>query len=297
MNAYTKLLDRLSAGEKILIDGATGTEVKRRGVPAVEHAWNAGGAKTHPEIMRQIHTDYIKLGAEIIISNTFATGRAILEDAVWEAEFDLLNRRGVELAVEAREALSADDVVVAAGISHWYWKSEPSLDVLRTNTRDQAIIMHEAGAELIMLEMMSDIEKMKIQIEESQRTGLPVWVGFSCDLDDDGVPQLLYGGSLEEGIKALDGYDIPLISIMHTKTPQIDACLDVMQKQWNGLIGVYAHSGEYVDGQAWIYDGIIHPEDYADAAERWLGRGVNLIGTCCGLGVEHIEVLQKRLFS
>ena len=297
MNRYESLMARMQKGEKILIDGATGTEVSRRGIPAVEHAWNAGGAKTHPDIMLQIHQDYIERGAEIIISNTFATGRAVLQDAGWEAEFDLLNRRGVELAIEARKALAADDVLVAGGISHWWWKTDPSLEILRQNTREQAIIMQEAGAELIMLEMMSDIKKIEIQIEESQATGLPVWVGFSCKVDDEGVPRLSYGETLEAGIKALAGYNIPLISIMHTKTPQIDACLDVVEAHWDRLVGVYAHSGEYVDGQAWVYDGIIHPDDYADAAERWLNRGVSLIGTCCGLGVEHIEVLHKRLFA
>ncbi len=297
MNRYEKLIARMESGEKILIDGATGTEVKRRGVPEVEHAWNAGGAKTHPDIMHQIHADYIKLGAEIVISNTFATGRAILEDAGWEAEFDFLNRRGVELAIEARDELAADDVVVAGGISHWHWKTEKSHQVLRKNTHDQARIMQEAGAELFMLEMMSDIPKMVIQIEETLQTGLPVWVGFSCKDEDAGAPELLYGGTLEQGIQALNGYDIPLISIMHTRTHKVDRCLDVMQANWDGLIGVYAHSGEYEDGKPWIYEGIIHPEDYAKEAERWLGRGVNMIGTCCGLGVEHINALQKRLFS
>ena len=196
------------------------------------------------------------------------------------------------MAVEARGNAGKDDVLVAGGISHWWWKSEPSLETLRSNTRDQAVIMQEAGADLIMLEMMSDIPKMIIQIEESQRTGLPVWVGFSCKEDDDGGIQLLYGGTLADGIKALEGYDIPLISIMHTQEPLIDACLDVAQAHWTGPIGVYAHSGYYIPN-SWTYDGVIHPDDYAASSKRWLARGVSVIGSCCGLGVEHIERLRQ----
>ncbi|MEM9775189.1 MAG: homocysteine S-methyltransferase family protein, partial [Chloroflexota bacterium] len=86
--------------------------------------------------------------------------------------------------------------------------------------------------------------------------------------------------------------NIPLISIMHTRTPNVDDCLDVVQSLWSGPIGVYAHSGsaaEYTD--TWIYEGIIPPNDYKTAASRWIDRGVSVIGTCCGLGVEHIETL------
>ena len=55
MNRYQQLIDRIGAGEKILIDGATGTEIEHRGVPQLENAWNGGGALSHPDIVRQVH--------------------------------------------------------------------------------------------------------------------------------------------------------------------------------------------------------------------------------------------------
>ena len=51
MNRYSSLMKRVQGGECILIDGATGTEVERRGVPQLENAWNGGGALSHPEIV------------------------------------------------------------------------------------------------------------------------------------------------------------------------------------------------------------------------------------------------------
>ena len=71
MDRYSSLMKRAKDGECILIDGATGTEVERRGVPQHKNAWNGAAALSHPEILRQIHEDYINLGAEIVISNTF----------------------------------------------------------------------------------------------------------------------------------------------------------------------------------------------------------------------------------
>lgn len=81
MSRYEELHKRLRNGAQIMIDGGTGTEVERRGVPQLENAWNGGGALSHPDIVRGIHEDYIRNDAQIVISNTFATSRNLLEDA------------------------------------------------------------------------------------------------------------------------------------------------------------------------------------------------------------------------
>lgn len=295
-NRYNKLYKKLQSGEPILIDGATGTEVERRGVPKLTHAWNGGGAKSHPEVLKAIHRDYIEAGAQIIISNTFATGRHNLEDAGCPEDFELLNQRGVELAVQARAESGQDEVVVAAGISHWDFNNNPpAFEQLRINVEDQAAIMAAAGAELIMLEMMAHIDKMNICIDAAKKTGLPVWVGYSCDLSEDGMPKLLHQGSLSEALAALEGYDIPMVSIMHTQVDYVHASLDVLQSEWDGLIGVYTHSGRFDDNGDLILDSVISPEDYAAATRSWLSRGVNLVGGCCGVGIEHMIHLQKMM--
>ena len=294
MNRYLALMQRLQDGDHILIDGATGTEIERRGVPMVDNAWNGGGALTHPEIVRQVHEDYIRLGAQVVISNTFSTSRHVLQDAGLEEHFELLNRRGIELAREARTNMQAPDVLVAGGITHLSFTDRiPPHDHLRANIEEQAAIMAEAGADLIILEMMTDVERMLILLEAAQKTGLPVWVGFSCELDEEGVPRLLAGPTLVEGIEAIKHKEVPLVFIMHTEVEYIGACLDVLQANWPGLIGVYAHSGRFV-APNWIFDDTISPEDYASAAESWSQRGVQVIGGCCGIGVEHMALLSQN---
>ena len=121
MSRYDRLMKRIADGGRILIDGATGTEIERRGVPQLDNAWNGGGALSDPDVLREVHEDYIREGAEIIISNTFATHRQALRAAGVEHQFDAFNRRGVELAIEARDRLGANDVLVAGGISYWSW--------------------------------------------------------------------------------------------------------------------------------------------------------------------------------
>lgn len=292
MTRYETLMSRLAAGERILIDGATGTEIERRGVPQLDGAWNGGGALSHPDIVREIHKDYIRNGAEIVISNTFATSRHALRDAGLEARFDAYNRRSVELAKEARMAAGKPATLVAGGISYWSWTGHhPPLSDLERGVSEQAAIMADAGADFLMLEMMADFDRMLVTLDGALSSGLPVWVGLSCAMDETGAPRLLQNGSLEAALAAIAERDVPLVSIMHTEVRDVDACLDVLDVNWRGLVGVYAHTGDIIDFK-WVFDDMISPEDYAAHSERWLQRNVQVIGGCCGIRCEHIAALQ-----
>jgi homocysteine S-methyltransferase len=293
MNRYDKMLQRLQNGEKVLVDGATGSEIEKRGVPMIKNAWNGGGAMTHPHIVRQVHLDYILSGAEMVISNTFSTSRHVLEDAGLGENFELLNRRGVELAVEARRVSNQDNVLVAGGITHWsFTKQMPPFQTMISNSEEQAAIMAKAGADMIMLEMMSDVDRTLAILEAARKCGLPVWVGFSCRLDEEGVPYLLDGPPLEDGIRAIQKEGVPVVFIMHTDVKIIDPCIITVKEIWEGPIGVYAHSGKFVEPN-WIFDDVISPEDYAAAAKSWLEQGVLIVGGCCGIGEQHIQTLGK----
>lgn len=299
-NRYQKLMSRMDAGELILIDGATGTEIERRGVPQLNNAWNGGGALSHPSIVREVHQDYIEAGSQIIISNTFATCEHTLRDAGMAEHFETLNRRGVELAVEARDQSQAPDVLVAGGISYWsFTGNKPSLSALSASVTDQAGIMKNAGADLLMLEMMIDIDRMCVTLEGALASDLPVWVGVTCKIDSQGVVCLRNGEPLSSALESLKTYTIPLISIMHTQVDIITECLSELNDSWAGSTGVYAHSrGDRVTNHnkhAWDFDGVISPEDYLQASNEWCAQGINALGCCCGLGVEHIKTLRENL--
>ena len=88
-------MERAKNEPVILMDGATGTEVERRGVAQLNNAWNGGAALSDPDILRAVHEDYIQNGAEIIISNTFANAKHALLDAGRGNDFEKLNSRSV----------------------------------------------------------------------------------------------------------------------------------------------------------------------------------------------------------
>ena len=73
------------------MNGATGTEIERRGVAQLANTWNGGGAMSDPSVTMAVHEEYILKGAEIIISNTFAKAKHALRDAGREFDFEHLN--------------------------------------------------------------------------------------------------------------------------------------------------------------------------------------------------------------
>ena len=167
----------------------------------------------------------------------------VLRDAGAEADFDALNRRSVELAIEARDAGGRPEVVVAAGVSHWsFIDQDPPLEEFERNATEQMAILANAGAELIILEMMVSIDRMLRLVTAAKTTGLPVWVGFAVggearELPDPNIMTLRSGELLAEAVAALDGLGVDLITIMHTDVSHVDHCLNVVFQEWPGLRG------------------------------------------------------------
>lgn len=299
VDPYQTVMEELRRGRRVLIDGATGTEIERRGVTPIDDAWSSSGALDGPDVVREVHEDYLRAGARVVISNTFSTSMHALADAGIDDRFEMLNRHGVELACAARDNVGAP-AVVAAGITHWSWtRIFPPLNVLRDNAIAQAKIMAAAGADMFILEMMSDVDRMSAILDATEQAGLPAWVGFSCAIDGEdtstpGTARLLHGPTLAEGVASLEHRDVPVVMIMHTEVADVDPCLDVLDDAWSGPTGVYAHSGHFVNPN-WIFNGVISPAGYAAASRRWLDRGVQVIGGCCGIGPEHIELLRPMV--
>jgi S-methylmethionine-dependent homocysteine/selenocysteine methylase len=291
--------ERLDGGEVLILDGAMGTEFERRGVPMDDVAWDAAALATHPDLVREVHEDYIKAGADVIITNTFATARHVLEPAGMGGQFRELNNRAVTLAKEARENVADGSVFIAGSIStmsaHDDHSYEPRAEKARDNYQEQAEVLAESGVDVIALEMMRDLEQTTYAVEAAVATRLPVWVGFSCKTTDEGTVVLWDGNhTLAEALEQLPPLGASVVSIMHTLTEDTPPALREVTSRWSGPIGAYPHSGEFIMPN-WQFTDMVSPEDFTTQAQGWLGMGVQLIGGCCGIGPEHIRMLKERL--
>lgn len=305
MGRYSKLIERARNGDRILIDGATGTECLRRGAPELANGWSGGAVLSNPEIVRQVHSEYIALGVDLIASNTFSSGKNVLEDAGVGADFTANNQRAVELAVEARAAAGdlGDHVVVAGGISNWSFSgNRPPLDVLNENTIEQATIMRDAGVELLSLEMMVDLPRMTVTLDAVSTLDLPVWVGLSIGPDEgmreDELPTpvpLREGGLLTDAVELAKRYpNVHALCLMHSDVRIAERGLRAIRERWHGPLGVYAHAAKIVAGKLTLDDAIT-PSDYAAYEPIWTAAGATMLGGCCGIGPAHIDRLARAL--
>ncbi len=307
------LWERLEQWELVILDGPTATRLEQQGASNATSAWSALATLEDADLVREVHEDYIKAGADVVTVNTFAASRLALETAGLGDRTREINGRAVELAIEARDRTAGGrDVAIAGSISHFLgWdldsrgnyltRRRTDAESLRANFQEQAEALAAGGCDLIILEMMRDVDTAGYAIEAAVSTGLPVWVGYTCWLDEQRSSiqvgeRLDYGGgpSFRDALQTLLPKGGSLMAVMHTRVSQTTSALEVLQECWSGPLGAYAHSGD-MERPNWQFQDIMSPQEYLAEAQRWVRMGVQLIGACCGMGPEHIRLLKERL--
>jgi homocysteine S-methyltransferase len=288
---YARIHQRLTGGERLLLDGATGTELQRRGVPMDPHAWCGAATLEHDAVLTDIHLDYIRAGADVITANTYASSRLMLEGAGLGDHVEEINRRAAEAALAAREKAAAErDVLVAGSLSHMVPMQtgradyDPRLRPSEQQTTDAfgelATVLQEAGVDLLLLEMMYDPELARLARDAALATGLPTWYGFSARRLDDGrvVAHDLSSETPLEAIATLaDHAAIDVAGVMHTGSDLVAEALDGLRPYFDGPLMVYPDGG-YFEMPDWRFVDVIAPDRFEQYAREWFASGVQLVG-------------------
>jgi len=288
---------RLSDDRSIrILDGGTGSELRRRKIPLSEHCWSAVANLTHAELLTRIHEDFIRAGADIVTANTFATSRFVLASAGLDAQFEEINRAAITAARHAAE--SADrEIAVAASLSclppSFGAAAWPEPDAESDAYAELAACFVDNGADLILLEMMQDAEHAPRACRAARASGLPFWIGLSCRLDRNGRLVALDspGQSFAEVLDAVLPFEPEGIAVMHSPIDAIDPALAELAARWAGPLGAYAEA-PYAEDPAVSRSEPIDAAGYASAARGWLERGATLVGGCCGTTPAHIAALR-----
>jgi S-methylmethionine-dependent homocysteine/selenocysteine methylase len=291
---------QLETDQIVLIDGAMGTELQRRGVLMDEIAWSGAAVLTDPDVVREIHEDYIRAGAKVIITNTFGSTRQMLEPAGYGEHVETVFRGAVRLARQARENVAEQAVAVAGSISteppgfdrHAFFSPKKELEAYR----EAAGLLADEGVDLIALEMIVETTHASLAIQAALETGLPVWLGVGCKKTKDGKivsfdhPDLEFATVLD----ALIPMGPSLVNIMHSEIGAIPQAIELVRQRWSGPVGVYPESG-YFTKPNWNFVDVIPPADLATEALGWVAAGVRLLGGCCGTSPNHIKALQAAI--
>ena len=303
--SYQDLKQRLDAGEIIVLDGGTGTELQRRGAQMNPSAWCGPASLNNSELLTQVHLDYINAGADVITANTFASSRLMLTPAGYADQVKEINEIAVEAALRARDLASSSlpsrKIAVAGSLSHMLpvaagtakvdQAQVPSNDELAHAFGELADILKSSGVDHIMLEMMYEPNRVPLALNAALATGLPVWFGMSARRATDGrvisfdQHQEI---ALSEITKLIPKTGVDVAGVMHTGAELIGETLTAIRKNFSGPMSAYPDSG-YFEMPDWRFVDVISPDRLETFYAEWISHGTQLIGGCCGLTVEHIH--------
>ena len=288
------------AGKPVVIDGGMGTLLEQSGVPMDGKVWSGRAVLTHPDAVLQAHEAYIAAGAEVIIANTFAAARHMLEPGGLGDHVKEINLNAVRLAQQARDNVATEAVAIAGSICEWAPTDDSKWhtpEAVGRSTREQAEILAQAGVDLIALEMCQRIDFSVATVEAALEFGLPVWIGVSARSHKGSSSLSVFDYQeldFKSLVKSLAGYPSMMINIMHTPVTDVDEALSIAKQYWDGPVGIYPESG-YFTMPNWQFVDVIEPDDLAELAQAWVDDGVRMVGGCCGLGPEHIAALRQAL--
>jgi methionine synthase I (cobalamin-dependent)/5,10-methylenetetrahydrofolate reductase len=276
--------------EVLLFDGGFGTELYNRGI-FINKCFESLNL-SNPSLVKQVHEDYKKAGADIIETNTFGANRFKLKPHQLDDKVAEINRRGAEIAREA----AGDDLLVAGSVGPLGVQIEPLGPISREEAREyfseQIKALIEGGADLIILETFIYPDEIKQAVLAAREIGdFPVIAQMT--IDEDG--SALTGATPEMVVKELEGFEPDVLGVNCTVGPQVMLnWLEKVRKITKMPISIMPNAGKpkNVEGRN-IY--LTSPEYLGEYAKHYIQSGANIIGGCCGTGPEHIKRMRNMI--
>ena len=266
----------------IVLDGATGTELGRRGVDTRGTLFSAAALLSESGLaaLREVHAEYVRAGAQVITTNTFRTNPRKAGER-W--------RELTELAV----AIARESGVTVAGsvapVEDCYRPElRPPAEAARREHRELARALAAAGCDLLLVETVAAADAGLAAVEAAAETGLPVWVSAMAMADGT----MRSGDDLRSFFRSARAAGASAALINCVPASGVEVGLGAAAD--SGLpFGAYAHMGDVDPAAGWPPTPILSPREYADRAARWLQAGATILGGCCGTTPAHIAALAE----
>ncbi|WP_199508855.1 MULTISPECIES: homocysteine S-methyltransferase family protein [unclassified Psychrobacter] len=294
-----------------IIDGGMGRELAKRGAPFRQPEWSALAMIEAPETVRDVHRAFLQAGASVITTNSYALVPFHIGQERFEANAQDLAVSAGQMARAAVE-LEGNTARVAGSIPPLFGSYRADLfDAEHVEDIATPLIQGLSPyIDLWLIETQSLIAESlatRQLIQTLDKEDKPVWVSFTLEDDENlDVPRLRSGETVAEAITALADANVASILFNCCQPEVIDAALAVAKdtladKGANTIqLGAYANAFPPQTKEATANDGLdevrddLTPPTYLNWATQWQTQGASLIGGCCGIGPEHIEVLSQH---
>lgn len=295
MNIKEEIKEQLNK-RPLLLDGAMGTMLQSYGLRSGEcpEEWNI----SHPQVVQKIHQEYIKAGADVILTNTFGANRIKLSSFNKQNDVIEINKLAVKIAKEVIKSVREPErkVLLAASVGPTGKILEPYGDLkvseVYKNYKEQAVILEKAGVDLIILETFYDLEEIKAALKAvKENTDLMVIASMTFDNN----LKTIYGIDPERAVMVLENEGADGVGANCGTGPEVlYKVLKIMKKVSKTYLMVEPNAGmpELVKGKV-VYPA--SPKIMTEYTEKFVKLGINLIGGCCGTTPLHIKAMSNKI--
>lgn len=275
----------------ILFDGGVGTYLYEKGI-YINTCYDELNL-TNPDIVMEVHRDYLNAGADVIETNTFGANRFKLAAYGLEPKVREINLAGAQLA----KRVAAGNALVAGSVGPLGVQIEPlgklSFDEAKDTFKEQLNGLLDGGVDLIVLETFSLLPELLQAIRAVRELNQSIPLMAQVTINDDG--NLVSGATLEAFVTDVKPYAIDVLGLNCSVGPK--AMLEALEhlKSLTPLpISVQPNAGlpQSIGGRN-IY--LASPEYMAEYAKRFIQTGAAIVGGCCGTNPEHIKAIRRAV--
>jgi methionine synthase / methylenetetrahydrofolate reductase(NADPH) len=273
-----------------VFDGAVGTRFYDKGI-YINRSYDELNL-TSPDLVREVHSEYVKAGADIIETNTFGATRHRLQQYSLEGKLREINIAGAKLAREA----AGENVYVAGAVGPLDLRIEPygptSFDEAKEMFKEQISALLEGGVDLFVLETFSDLSEIHQAIKAvKELCDLPIFAQMTIQTDGNTI----FGASAELITQRLDEYGADVIGLNCGVGPtHILTALDKMRSVTTKKLSAQPNAGLPRDVQGRQFY-MCSPEYMSKFAKRFIKAGATFIGGCCGTTPQHIKLISDSV--
>ncbi len=285
-----KEFKELIARKPLLFDGGMGTELYKKGV-FINKCYDELNL-TNPALVKTVHNEYKKAGADVLETNTFGANRAKLLQFQLQAQLYNINFEGAKLARE----VAGDALLVAGSVGPLGIQMEPLGPLSRLEARnifkEQIEALIAGGVDLLIFETFIYPEELKQAVLAARELGdIPVIAQMTIDEDATS----LTGAKPEIMVAECAAAAPDVIGVNCTVGPKVMLnWLEQARKYTKLPISIMPNAGKpkNIDGRN-IY--LTSPEYIGEYAKHYIQAGANIIGGCCGTTPEHIKKMRNTL--
>ena len=268
----------------LIMDGAMGTELMRRGIELPLPLWSSmSNIKQYDQVMN-IHKDYIDAGSDILTTNTFrTTPRTFIKAGYSQNESEIISEQCCNMAIKAaKTAVKKKNTLIAGSVAPLEDCYEPlhfpGKEIAKKEF--QLIIKRiiRNGVDILLFETMGNYDEIESVLQVSKDIDIPRWLSIVLKNKNS----ILDGTELKKVVELANKNKIDMVLINCTPINIISDALDIFLGYRKGKWGIYPNAGEYMPTKDGKFVSKLDDESFCRTIQDYITLGASVVGSCCG---------------